>query len=257
METRLYANAQSYAVSGGWCIYCGTTGGYDLVDMYYTYDWSYASPNGPSVTNRYAKIYGSSWADTGGYAKIISLSSTSIVVRLYRSTNADFSNVYRMVFRFYAERLSFSGCSSVSFTSNRYSSNHRALSGCGSSGRYFWADYSYYSNNYIEWPYWYGGDYYDFTFSFSSITGDVSNDPNYLFISSTINWWKSVWHVTDNSKCGCYNPTVTCCSSYTCGYPDYNSCCGYNCNPCQYYYSCRWHYDYGTFLLTGGAVEAY
>lgn len=73
----------------------------------------------------------------------------------------------------------------------------------------------------------------------------MSNDPNYLFVSTTINWFKSHWHVSDNAKCGCYNPPQTCCCYYTCYLG------------CQYNYNCRWYYEYGTFLLTGGAAPAY
>ena len=93
-----------------------------------------------------------------------------------------------MTFRFYVERLSFGTITNVGFCSNRYGCNFRSLTGYGTSGKHFWAIYDYYSNNYIEWPYWYGGDYYDFYFTFTSISGDVSNDANQLFVSTTINW---------------------------------------------------------------------
>ena len=243
VEVRLYANSQSYATSGGWAIYSGTTGGYNLVDMFYT-SGNYASTSAPNTGGNTARIYGSEWADTAGYSRIIGLSTTQIVVRLYRGNNAGFSDVYQMIFRFYVERLSFGTCQSVSFFSSRNSWNFRSLTSCGTSGKHFWAIYEYYSNNYIEWPYWYGGDYYDFYFTFSSISGDVSNDAAQLFVSTTINWQKSVWHVTDNDKCGCHAPGDSC-------------CCWYTCYPCHYYHSCRWYYDWGTFLLTGGNVQAW
>ena len=39
VELRLYVNSQSYACSGGWAMYFGTTTAYyDIVDMYKTKD---------------------------------------------------------------------------------------------------------------------------------------------------------------------------------------------------------------------------
>jgi hypothetical protein len=57
VEVRLYANSQSYATSGGWAIYSGTTNGYNLVDMFYT-SGSYASASAPSTGGQTARFYG-------------------------------------------------------------------------------------------------------------------------------------------------------------------------------------------------------
>lgn len=187
VEVRLYANSQSYSIPGGWAIYASTTPGYNIVDMFYT-SGSYASTSAPNTGGQTARLYGSNWADTAGYARIIGLSTTQIVVRLYRGNSASFYNVFSMIFRFYVERLSFNACQSVTFWNSRHGSFSRSLYQCSQSGKHFWAWYSYYVNGGFDWPYWYGGDYYDFTFTFSSITGDISNDANQLYISTTINW---------------------------------------------------------------------
>ena len=109
-------------------------------------------------------------------------------MRVYRGSNADFSNVYRMTFRFYTDRLTPSGCTGVSFTSNRYSSNHKSLTSCGTSSRHFWAIYNFYSTGGNSWPYWYAGDYYDFTFTFNSVSGDVSSNSIWMFGHTSITW---------------------------------------------------------------------
>jgi hypothetical protein len=77
-------------------------------------------------------------------------------------------------------------------------------------------------------PYWYAGDYYDFTFSASSsFSGDIANNPNLLFVSTTIVWRKSVYYRNNNNQCGHANN------------------------------DCRRYYDWGTFLLSGGNTLAY
>lgn len=101
VQVRLYANTQAYAVTGGWAIYSGTTGGYNMKDMYYFHNTGYDSTSAPSPTVYTARLYGSSWADSSGYAKFLSINSNSVSVRLYKGTNADFSNVYEMWFRFF------------------------------------------------------------------------------------------------------------------------------------------------------------
>lgn len=97
----MYANSDSYAVSGGWALYSGTTPGYTFVDMYQA-SGSYSSSSAPSSysvsTNR---LYTSGWADTSGYSKILSISSTSIRVRLYRGSNIYLNDAYKVIFRFY------------------------------------------------------------------------------------------------------------------------------------------------------------
>ena len=100
VELRLYANSQPYASSGGWAMYIGTTTtNYDIVDMYKTRDTGYNVRNsGPSPPNWAERLYDSSWADGGGYSKIIGLDSSTntLVIRLYRSSTITFSNVYNM-----------------------------------------------------------------------------------------------------------------------------------------------------------------
>ena len=93
-----------------------------------------------------------------------------------------------MTFRFYTERLSVSGVTGVSFSSNRYSSNHRSVTTIGGSGNHFYAIYDFYSTGGNSWPYWYGGDYYDFTFTFNSVTGDVTTPAIYMFAHTSITW---------------------------------------------------------------------
>ena len=186
-------------------MYIGTSNtDYDLIDMYKTADGSYNARNsGPSHPNYAERLFSSSWADTGGYSKIISVNANTIVVRLYRSSTISFPSVYRMVFRFYAERLSFSGCNSgsVNMYNSRHGSNFRTFSGCDTSGRHFWLTYDYWSTPSYSvnpsWPTWYGGDYFDFTVSFSSISGDSTNDPAQLYISTTINYFKARWYYRD------------------------------------------------------------
>lgn len=129
VELRLYANSQSYVSSGGWAMYIGTTtNNYDLVDMYKTRDTAYNVKNAaPSETNLAERLYDSPWADGGGYSKIVGLDSSTntIVVRLYRSSLISFPNVYIMKFRFYVERMSFSGIVSVNIASSRLGNNFR------------------------------------------------------------------------------------------------------------------------------------
>lgn len=64
--------------------------------------------------------------------------------------------------------------------SSNSGSNFRTLNTYGATNRHFWAIYDFYSqtnyDNSYGWPTWYAGEYYDFTFRFSSMTGDVSND---------------------------------------------------------------------------------
>lgn len=211
-----------------------------MVDMYYIYMGNYNSGSSPSYSGNNARLYGSSWADQSGYSQILSVSSNSITVRLYRATAWDPWYTPYLIFRFYVERLSFSSCNDVSFTSNRYSSNYYGETSCDATSKHFWVHYDLRSASNNHWYYWYAGDYYDFTFSFSSVTGDLVN-PSQLFVSTTVEWIQQYYYNNNYNKCGCDN----CCS----GGCSNNGCC----NPA----SCWWYFDYGTFLLTGGAVQAY
>jgi len=156
---------------------------------------------------------------------------------------------------------------------------------CSTGDRYFHAIYSYYSdgNNAWNWgnnwPYWYGGDYYSFTFTFSSVGGDSSNNANYLFVTATILYETSVYHVQDSGKCGwcitgsacctygswacstCWNSCTSYCYDswydnwYPCGSYNCNSyCC--NCGNCVAC-SCRWIYGWNFFFLTGTGGTPY
>ena len=126
-------------MSGGWAIWRGSTSGYYLADIYMTSGSYAARDTVPSHPAYYDRLLSSGWVDTNGYAKILSISSTQITVRVLRGSYLSFPNVYYMAFRFYAERLSFSNCRGVSFSSNRYSSNFKTLSGCSGSNKYFYA----------------------------------------------------------------------------------------------------------------------
>ena len=100
VEIRAYANSQSYAGSDGWALFRGSTSGYTMVYMYYT-SGSHSSTSAPSIPSHSSIMFSSSWVETSGYTKVMSYSSTSIKMRVYRGAAADFSNVYRMTFRFY------------------------------------------------------------------------------------------------------------------------------------------------------------
>ena len=130
-----------------------------MVQMYYT-SGSYASTTAPNTGGSHSVLFSSSWVESSGYTKVVSYSSNSIKIKLYRGANADFSNVYYMSFRFYTERLQPNGCTGVSFYSSRYGSNFKSLTSCGSSTKHFWAHYDFYSTGGNSWPYWYAGDYY-------------------------------------------------------------------------------------------------
>lgn len=123
-EIRAYANSQSYATSDGWALFRGSTAGYSIVEMHYT-SGTHSSTSAPSVSYSTSELFSNSWVDTGGYAKITSMSSTQVKVKLYRSSNHDFSNVYKMTFRFYSERINPNTCTDVTFVSSRYSDNHK------------------------------------------------------------------------------------------------------------------------------------
>lgn len=173
-----------------------------MKSMHYT-SGSHSSTSAPSISYSTSVLFSDSWVDTGGYAKITSISSTQIKVKVYRSSNHDFSNVYRMTFRFYSERVSPNSCNDVTFVSSRYSDNHNTETDRGAESRYFWVQYNFYSTNGNSWPYWYGGDYYEFTFTFSSTGGDSTDPAIYFFVHSTITWEKSIYHHDDYDKCGC------------------------------------------------------
>ena len=166
-----------------------------MVQIYYT-SGSYASTAAPNTGGSKSVLF-NGWVDLSGYSKIVSYSSNSIKIQIKRGSNADFSNVYYMSFRFYTERLQPNGCTGVSFYSSRYGSNFKSLTSCGSESRHFWAHYDFYSTGGNSWPYWYAGDYYDFTFTFNSVTADVNSPAIYMFSSMSISWYQSIYHHGD------------------------------------------------------------
>lgn len=213
---------------------------------------------------------------TEGYANVFFVSSTQIKIRLYASNTAEFYKAYRMGFRFYTPRLMTTSCSGVSVWSSRWGTNNfngnsrspgSFSVNCGNAGsntrRFYAIFYMWYtttSDTYpYQWPSYSGGDTYEFTFTFSSVTGDVTNYPNYLWVSASLLFENSYWYYRE-SICGCcYQP---CCDS-SCGYwtgPSWDqtwvsSCC-YTC--CVTYCNCRriegW--DYYTFTGTQGVGYA-
>jgi|JI7StandDraft_1071085.scaffolds.fasta_scaffold329659_2 hypothetical protein len=72
-------------------------------DVYYFYNTaSYDSQSAPSPPAYTARLFGSSrWYDGGSYAVILSYSSTSIKVRLYRGNAVYLDNAYQVHFRFH------------------------------------------------------------------------------------------------------------------------------------------------------------
>lgn len=95
---------------GNWPIYYSSTdSNYNLIGMLYNSNTGYAAKTASEVTdlgnaypaNNYANIFGSGSVQRGGYTAITYVSSTQIRVTVYRDYNQDFSNVYRMGFRFY------------------------------------------------------------------------------------------------------------------------------------------------------------
>ena len=125
VELRVYANSQAYASSDGWALVRGTTGGYTMAAIYYS-SGSHSSTSAPGIPSRSSQLFDNNWVEhSNGYTKILSYSSTHISLRIYRGANYGFDNVYRMTFRFYTERFSVSGCNDVTFSSSRYSNNHK------------------------------------------------------------------------------------------------------------------------------------
>jgi len=178
---------------------------------------------------------------------------------------------FRLGFRFYTPRLQVGSCSSVSATFNGGSNtNYWCQQGscsatCRSDGRRFYANFHMYRNavSQSQWPYWSSGQYYDFTFTFSSVTEDTDSltFANHIFITGALVWENSRYHINDNSKCGCWSMVHWPCVDYGSGY---RYCCWRStycqengnrqsqctsdgqCNRyCNQYHSCRWHYDWG------------
>jgi hypothetical protein len=173
--------------------------------------------------------------DGSGYSQVISVSSTQVKVRMYLNGPYDFySQTFRLVFRYYFGRLTFSGtCSIANIYSSRYGNNYWCLSGscsatCGNLDRQIYASFYMYraQTSQYQWPYWYGGDYLDLTFTFGSVGGDVSNNANQLFVQGTLVWENTAYYYNNIGKCGCCG---NCCCN-TC----YQSCLVCDCCSCWY-----------------------
>lgn len=126
--------------------------------------------------------------DGGGYTQLLAVSTTSVTVRIViGNNNWDFSDAtYRIGFRFYSERLTYSGpCSIASVYSQQHGWNGWCQQGscsntCQVGDRKFWIGFSLYRNDYYQrqWPYWSAGYYYDFVVNFASVGQDSNNFAN-------------------------------------------------------------------------------
>jgi hypothetical protein len=96
------------------------------------------------------------------------LSSTQIQFRVRKGSTSTFSRVYKMTFRFYVERLTFSGACSVATRPVSQSGDS-----CSVSGNSITFAYSSFFNtgNSHNWPTWSAGSEYVFKFNIGSITG--------------------------------------------------------------------------------------
>lgn len=95
-----------------------------------------------------------------------------------------------MSFRFYTPRISYSGGCSVIWSSGLPSSD----GSCTASGHTIVLNYSFWDtsgNNYHDWPTWYAGTTYSWTFSVS-VSGYSTF--NYLFASMAYSWYQSSYY---------------------------------------------------------------
>jgi hypothetical protein len=101
-----------------------------------------------------------------GSVRITALSSSSITIAATKGSNFYQSDVYKMSFRFYMPRLTFSGGCSVSSSSGVPRSDESCSIGTNS----LTLNYSFYdasNNNYHDWPTWSAGTTYTWTISVS------------------------------------------------------------------------------------------
>lgn len=144
--------------------------------------------------------------------------------------------------------MSFSGCSSVSVTSSDSShSSFLSQDGCSQNGKRFWIKYrsfptTHNSNNDHKWPNWNSGVYYDFTFNFASITGDIDPSAHQIYITGSMTYEKITEYYHRSSDCGC---------EYNCWSNDNYVCCRYN--YCWRYFN----NDYATIFFTGNTIQTY
>lgn len=223
---RAFANPDAYT-NNNWPLFFDQTNvNWNLNQMWYS---DYASWGGARTTYEYpfsqmspptndgysslVRVFQPGMRMENGYSQVISVSSTQIRVRvLMNSRNYDFQYTYRMGFRFYTSRLQVSGntCSSVSIWSSRYTTNGWCRQGscsysCGTGDRMFYVAFYLYRNaeSQSQWPTWIAGDYYDITFNFNAVAGDVSNYPNEVYAQATLVWENTIYHINNQGKCDC------------------------------------------------------
>ena len=119
------------------------------------------------------------------------------------SENINFPDeTYRMGFRFYTPRLTYSGISNTVSVVHRYGYNPSwCVSGscsitCGTGDRMFYCNFYMMRNveTQNQWRYWNSGDYYDMTFSFSSIGEDSTSNYDHVFITASLIWETSRYY---------------------------------------------------------------
>jgi hypothetical protein len=203
----------------------------------------------------------------GGHVQIQEVTGTTIKVRMRLYGDYGFDDAtFRMGFRFYVSRLQVGTCSSVTVASSRYGTPYCQSGGtcsatCYKGDRMFAGIFYNYRNAYYQsgWPFWYNGDWYDFTFTFSSVTSDVSNYANEVFVQGTLVYEFTRYHSNDCSKCGCDWCHASTCYE-TCGnwYDGYYDCRPYACNwQCCWCRSCRWLYGWDYRALTSQDVDGW
>ncbi len=274
-DIRVYAWANVQAFNDrNWLLFSSQTNSqWSYQYIYYASDPSYSVlnaaersfggvmdlPTSDSTVGRTHILTSSNHVQTSGSANVFYVSSTQIKVRLSSTASKSFYKVYRMGFRFYTPRLKTTTCSSVSVWTSRWGWNNfngyanspsSFVVSCGNAGantRRFYAIFDMYytpsSTTYpYQWPDFGGSDTYEFTFTFSSVSGDVGTYPNYLWVSASMVFEESYYYY-QSSTCGCG------CSSYCCQ----TCCCSYCCQSCCHYYcNCRkmLGWDYYTFTGT-------
>jgi len=192
-------------------IFYGTSAAFNITQQYLvvntTYNNNYTAPNLGSY-DRTETITASSSIDTSGWTKITSVSSNSISFQMYKSASMSFSQTYQMTFRFYVDKLSFSGgCTVSSFTVTG-----KGTPTCSCSNKYIVVTYSYYSssNNAVNnWPTWSAGSSYYLTIS-TTISGYSGAD--YLFVTMTYTWQDRQYYTSNQNGCGyCMCTDTNCC----------------------------------------------
>lgn len=167
---------------------------------------------------------GTSHVRSEGGAQIIKLDANNIWINLFANTNYNFQQVFRVGFRFYLPRLWTTTCNSVDMYSSSWNNWFPFLGSawypyssskyCGNAGSstqriyaifYLWAEPGS-TNNLNQWPTFSGYENYQFRFNFGSITGDVSNYPNSVWVTASMVMEWSYWYYRQ-SLCGCcYQP---------------------------------------------------